>query len=167
MVIIPPLSIAKLGKAPYTKSIVYGVTVMKVRVYFTKKVPAQYKLLLKAAVCFAASNTLLPKKITVTGITNDDSLLGLVEETKKGYKISLNFGNLESLDSILGTLFHELKHCSDIHKGVLQCLENGFRYYGVKVPYIIYSMYYKIIPFEITANRFERKMLAKMKEDLR
>lgn len=140
---------------------------MKVRVYFTKKVPAQYKLLLRAAVCFAACKTSLPKKITLTSIENDDTLLGLVEETKKGYKISLNFGNLESLDAILGTLFHELKHCSDIHKGVLQCLENGFRYYGVKVPYIIYSMYYKIIPFEITANRFERKMLAKMKEDLR
>ena len=142
------------------------------RVTIKKDIPKQYHRMLRNAVKYAATKIELPDHVKIAANYNDD-LLGLFNPSHIVPEIQINFNSvaLKALNTntglaltALSVLFHELKHMSDEFRGICVCLENGFKYYGVKIPFWLYQKAYDYMPFEIAANRFEDRMLSELLE---
>jgi len=67
-------------------------------------------------------------------------------------------------ENYLDTVFHECFHIHQYTNGIVKQEYGGFNWRGIFIPTFIYSMLHPIIPFEVSAKAYARKMCRRLEK---
>lgn len=128
------------------------------KLVISKKFPRGVRKIIRAAI--GASNAYAPMGVSVVFVqpVNGIEYAGSASEYQGMALIHLCHTDEDFLD----TLFHECFHIHQYAKGILEQKENGFVYRGIYIPLWLYTPLHSLIPFELSAKAFARKMCKKL-----
>jgi len=125
-----------------------------------KSIPKDTRKVIRAAI--EASHAHAPmraKKLKVEKVKKKKNYSG--ESTVTGNTATIRV----KLDhDYIDTVFHECYHIHQIGTGELLQVIGGFKWYGVFIPTAFYRVFYNLVPFEISAVRFAKKMCKKWEQ---
>lgn len=129
---------------------------MKIEV--SKKIPKKLRKVVRAAI--EASHAYAPMNVEhiIVRPVRSKTYAGSAAECNGSALIEIN----HTADDMLDTIFHECFHIHQYSIGALKQLDKGFLWRGIYIPLWIYNPLHSVIPFEITATAFAKKMCRRL-----
>lgn len=129
---------------------------MKIAV--SKKIPKKLRKVVRAAI--EASHAYAPMNVEhiIVRPVRSKTYSGSASQFANHALIEIN----HTAEDMLDTIFHECFHIHQYSIGALKQLEKGFLWRGIYIPLWIYTPLHSIIPFEITAKAYAKKMCRRL-----
>ena len=128
------------------------------KLIISKKFPKAVRKIVRAAVI--ASNAHAPMNVRTLFVrpVKGHDYHGLAKRNNEVATIEVCHTEPDYLD----TIFHECYHIYQYSQGIVVSEDNGFKWRGIYIPLFLYNMFHSLVPFEISAKAYAKKMCKKV-----